>query len=63
MLDISIPIDKINISSIGLIDLSEFSNYVELVTESDGNSLRIDIPDGLVFGDRVQTSAYVSYNY
>lgn len=34
---------------------------MELVTESDGNSQRIDVPDGLVFGDRVLTAAYVSH--
>ena len=49
-----------DISSIRLIDLSEISSSVELVAESDGNSLQIDIPDGLVFGNRVLTSAYVS---
>jgi hypothetical protein len=34
---------------------------MELVTVYDGNSLPLDIPDGLVFGDRVLTSAYVSH--
>ena len=57
----SILTENVNIPTIDLIDLSQFSNSMELVTESDGNSLQIDITDGLVFGDRVLTSAYVSY--
>ena len=61
MLPSLILTENIVTPTVDLIDLSEFSNSIELVTDSDGNSLLIDIPDGLLFGDRVLTSAYVSH--
>ena len=55
----SIYTGEVDIPSVHLISLSEFSTAVDLGAETDGNSQQIDIPDGLVFGDRVMTSAYV----
>lgn len=43
-----------------LIDLSSFYDAAELPKDvTDRSSQRIDIPDGLVLGENIVTSAYV----
>ena len=54
-------LDEISVLSVPLINMTNFTDIdvLELEAETDANSQPIDIPDGLVFGDRVVTSAYV----
>ena len=58
-------LDEINIPSVPLINMSNFTDIdvLELEAETDVNSQPINIPNGLVFGDDFVTSAYVSHIY
>lgn len=54
-------VGSLNATSFPFISISDFTDAIELPRDrSDGNSGRSDIPDGLVFGENVVTSAYVS---
>ena len=52
----------IDIDSLPFVNLMEFPGVMELdETKPDSTSGPIYIPDGLIFGDKIVTSAYVSF--